>query len=200
MFNEVQDEKSPGKLKKKGELKKMSKIVIDCENPNDLLKMEEALQKAAGRCIIAYAKQADHMLATGEAKSIREAAKKIAEEEGNTTAQTVRRRIQRGKQAAQGGPQKNSPAKKPEKITIPKSFLSDELFDLAKEIVKTEKHVDAGGEKSWTSKNNPYWKRAQLAKKVMKKKVSTITPVEEHLYAEAIDDLLTWCQFELEKF
>ena len=101
----------------------MAKIVVECSDPNDLDAIEAASEQFVGRCNITYFKQAQAMQDVGSAKSQREAAKKIADETGETF-NAVHHRVKRGaKEMGQGGP--------PEENII-KSTVKPELEKLEK--------------------------------------------------------------------
>ena len=73
----------------------MAKIMIECGNPNDYSEIVEAAEKAAGSCTVTYAKVAQEKIEAGQAASIREAARQMAEETGETE-ETVRNKVRRG--------------------------------------------------------------------------------------------------------
>ena len=85
----------------------MSRITIDCPDPNDLALIVENAERAAGRCNITYAKQAAALVEAGTVRSERAAAKQIAEETGETV-NTVRSMIQRGKSEMNPAPKGNA--------------------------------------------------------------------------------------------
>lgn len=73
----------------------MAKILVDCENPNDLNSLNAAIEKHFGKCNVTYAEQAKAMKEAGLVESRREAARKIAKETGETP-KAVEHRIDRG--------------------------------------------------------------------------------------------------------
>jgi hypothetical protein len=74
----------------------MSKIMIECNNPNDLKELEAAVEQAAGKCNITHYNQHQAMVDAGKSTSQRDSARKIAAETGESPA-AVESRIRRGK-------------------------------------------------------------------------------------------------------
>ena len=74
----------------------MAKIIIDCADPNDLQEMENAIEKAMGSCNVTYFRQAEAMKEAGTAKSLNDAAEKIAKETGESK-RSVETKVYRGK-------------------------------------------------------------------------------------------------------
>jgi len=79
----------------------MAKIVVECQDPNDLDAVEQAVESAVGRCNITYYKQAKQMIEQGVANSKNDAAKKIAEDTGESQ-EAVRHRIRSGEDEVGG--------------------------------------------------------------------------------------------------
>lgn len=73
----------------------MAKMVVECQDPNDLDSVERAVEFAVGRCNVTYYKQAKQMVGQGVANSKHDAAKKLAEDTGESVG-AVRQRIDRG--------------------------------------------------------------------------------------------------------
>lgn len=89
----------------------MARITIDCADPSDLQALEDAAERAAGRCNIIYARQAQALIEAGTVKSERQAAAKIATETGEPV-NTVRSMISRGKQMDAGASTTAAPKQK----------------------------------------------------------------------------------------
>ena len=87
----------------------MARILVDCADPSDFSAITEAVEKAAGRCNITYAKQAAALVEAGTVKSERAAAKQISEETGESV-NTVRSMIKRGKSEMNPAPEVDATA------------------------------------------------------------------------------------------
>lgn len=77
----------------------MSKMIIDCADPNDLDELERAVEQAAGKCTITYFRQHQEMVKAGTSKSKSESAKIIAADT-EESPEAVRKRIERGEKAS----------------------------------------------------------------------------------------------------
>jgi hypothetical protein len=87
----------------------MSKMVIECSNPNDMNEIDSLIDQIAGRCNITYFKQHEAMVEAGISKSIRGSARRIAKDEGGSQ-EAIKMRILRGKKhVEQVVPQKSQP-------------------------------------------------------------------------------------------
>ena len=100
----------------------MAKMMVECENPNDLDALYEAVEDQAGKCNITYFKQAQAMIESGHAKNINSAAAKMAEQEG-VSKEAVRKRIERGAEKVGQPVQQNSNAAMP---SIPTTTESEQ--------------------------------------------------------------------------
>ena len=100
----------------------MARIILDCADPNDFKSILELAEKAAGRCNVTYANQAQALIDAGTVKSEREAARKIAEETGEPE-KTTYTRIRRGKEEL------HSAECKPETLTKPTTLTKLEKLD-----------------------------------------------------------------------
>jgi hypothetical protein len=74
----------------------MSKIMVECSNPNDLKELEAVMEQAAGKCNVTYFKQHAAMVEAGKSTGQRDSARQIAEETGDSPG-AVEQRILRGK-------------------------------------------------------------------------------------------------------
>jgi len=101
----------------------MARIVVECSNPNDLEAIVDAVELAAGKCPVTYFKQAKKLQEVGAVKSERAAARKIAEETGESP-ESVRQRIIDGKRSVVLKEPKES--KHPETIQNPTPVIIED--------------------------------------------------------------------------
>jgi len=101
----------------------MARIVVECSNPNDLEAIVDAVELAAGKCPVTYFKQAKKLQEVGAVKSERAAARKIAEETGESP-ESVRQRIIDGKRSVVLKEPKES--KPPETIQNPTPVIIED--------------------------------------------------------------------------
>ena len=73
----------------------MPKILIECADLNDFTKVVESAERAAGSCIITYAKQHLGLVEAGVSSGASESAR-IISNDSDETPQAARRKIQRG--------------------------------------------------------------------------------------------------------
>jgi len=116
------------------------KIVIDCANPNDFTEVMESAERAAGNCTITYAKQHLEMEEAGTSDSIRESARILSEDAGET-AESARQKIMRGLDMVQHEPDTDSQAEPDSKSQFRTSFTGENEWYTPEKYIASVRNV-----------------------------------------------------------
>jgi len=126
----------------------MAKILISCKDPNDLDELYRRIDDAAGRCNITYFKQHEKMIEAGKSKSVRETARKISAETGESF-NSVHHRIRRGQEEVchlgtggkkQSGGRKQALSKRQKSYSSMAALLTDRILEDL-ETIKSDKKL-----------------------------------------------------------